>query len=137
MGSESSSNSKLPQRRGALSYCVRQGRSVQDFVYLLEGATALHHRRGPGIRLASLIENNLETYCPSCDSYLVSNWVSGFFGMDVMVSSAVLWVLVYVEGRRSAVKHLWAPIIANLAIGVSLGLPLFLYLRETRLERSA
>jgi len=56
--------------------------------------------------------------------------------MDVMVSSAVLWVLVYVEGRRSAVKHLWASIVASLAIGVSLGLPLFLYLRETRLECS-
>ena len=57
--------------------------------------------------------------------------------MDVVVSSAVLWVLVYVEGRRSTVKHLWAPIVASLAIDVSLGLPLFLYLRETRLERSA
>jgi hypothetical protein len=56
--------------------------------------------------------------------------VSGFFGMDVMVSSIALWVFVLGEGRRAGVKHLWAPIAANLAVGVSLGLPLFLYLRE-------
>jgi hypothetical protein len=58
--------------------------------------------------------------------------VSGFFGMDVIVSSVVLWVFVLGEGRRAGVKHLWAPIAANLAVGVSLGLPLFLYLREKR-----
>ena len=56
--------------------------------------------------------------------------VSGFFAMDVIVSSVVLWVFVLAEGRRAGVKHLWAPLAANLAIGVSLGLPLFLYLRE-------
>jgi hypothetical protein len=60
--------------------------------------------------------------------------VSGFFALDVIVSSLVLWVLVAVEGRRTGAKHLWAPIVANLAVGVSLGLPLFLYLRETALE---
>lgn len=68
---------------------------------------------------------------------LFANRISGFFGLDVIVSSGVLWVLVVVEGRRAGVKHLWAPIVANFAVGVSLGLPLFLYLREARLERSA
>ena len=68
---------------------------------------------------------------------LFSNWIGGFFGMDVLVSSVVLWVLVLVEGRRARVKHLWAPIVANLAVGVSLGLPLFLFMREKRLEGSA
>ncbi len=65
---------------------------------------------------------------------LFSNWVGGFFGMDVIVSSVVLWLFVFVEGRRAGVKHLWAPIAANLAVGVSLGLPLFLYMRERRME---
>jgi len=68
---------------------------------------------------------------------LFANRVSGFFALDVIVSSLVLCVLVYVDGRRYRVKARWAPILANLAVGVSLGLPLFLYLRETRLERSA
>jgi hypothetical protein len=65
---------------------------------------------------------------------LFSTPVSGFFGMDVIVSSLVLWMLVYVEGRRAGMRHLWVPVAANLIVGVSLGLPLFLYLRETRLD---
>ena len=65
---------------------------------------------------------------------LFSTPIGAFFGWDVIVSSIVLWVLVVVEGRRARVLHLWAPIAANLAVGVSLGLPLFLYMRERRLE---
>ena len=65
---------------------------------------------------------------------MFANPVSGFFALDVVVASLVLWVLVAVEGRRAGVKHLWAPVAANLAVGVSLGLPLFLYLRETALQ---
>ena len=67
---------------------------------------------------------------------MFANPVSSFFALDVVVSSLVLWVLVAVEGRRAGMKHLWAPIAANLAVGVSLGLPLFLYLRETALQSS-
>ena len=63
---------------------------------------------------------------------LFANPVSGFFGMDVIVSSVVLWTLVFSEGRRLGMKNLWAPVAANLAVGVSLGLPLFLYMREAR-----
>jgi hypothetical protein len=66
---------------------------------------------------------------------LFVNRVSGFFALDVIVSSLALWIFVYLEGRRCALRHLWAPIVANLTVGVSLGLPLFLYLREGRLER--
>lgn len=66
---------------------------------------------------------------------LFSNRIGGFFGWDVIVSSMVLWSFVVIEGRRAGVRHLWAPVVANL-VGVSLGLPLFLYLREGRLERS-
>lgn len=68
---------------------------------------------------------------------LFANRVGGFFGLDVIVSSLVVWVFVSVDGRRYGVKSVWAPILALLTVGVSLGLPLFLYLREGRLERSA
>ena len=64
---------------------------------------------------------------------LFSNRIGGFFGLDVIVTSVVLWVLVLTEGRRIGVKHLWSPIAASLVVGVSLGLPLFLYLREKEL----
>ena len=68
---------------------------------------------------------------------LFANGISGFFGMDVFVSAAVLWTFVCLEGRRLGVRHLWAPIVASLVVGVSLGLPLFLYLRQVQLERAA
>jgi len=67
---------------------------------------------------------------------MFANRVAGFFALDVIVSSIVLWVLVFTDGRRNGMKHLWAPIVANLAVGVSLGLPLFLYMRETQLEKA-
>jgi hypothetical protein len=68
---------------------------------------------------------------------LFVNGIAGFFGMDVFVSTAVLWTFVALEGRRLRVRHLWAPVVASLAVGVSLGLPLFLYLRQAQLERVA
>ena len=61
---------------------------------------------------------------------------SAFFATDVIVSSVVLWALIYVEGGRARVARRWLPVLASLVVGVSLGLPLFLYMRETRLESS-
>jgi hypothetical protein len=31
-------------------------------------------------------------------------------------------------------RHLWLPLVATLAVGVSLGFPLFLYMRQRKLE---
>jgi len=66
---------------------------------------------------------------------LFANRISAFFGLDVVVSSLVLWAFVITEGRRRRMKHLWAYIACNLAVGVSLALPLFLYMRERSLAR--
>lgn len=60
--------------------------------------------------------------------------VSGFFGLDVIVSAIALWTFVLFEGSRLGLRHRWAPVVATLLVGVSLGLPLFLYLREARAE---
>ena len=65
---------------------------------------------------------------------LFANSVSGFFGLDVIVSSLVLWVFVYSEGTRLRMGHLWVYVVANLIVGVSLGLPLFLLVRESKLD---
>ena len=67
-------------------------------------------------------------------TYLFSNGVSGFFGMDVIVSSVVLWIFVFAEGRRLGMRRLWIYVICNLMVGVSLGLPLFLLFRERTLD---
>ena len=64
---------------------------------------------------------------------LFANRISAFFGWDVIVSSVVLWLFVIIEGRRLSLRHLWVPIAGSLAVGVSLGLPLFLYMREAAL----
>lgn len=66
---------------------------------------------------------------------LFDNRISSLFGFDVIVSSAVLWAFVLMEGRRQRMKHLWVYILCNLAVGVSLALPLFLYMRERKITR--
>jgi hypothetical protein len=58
---------------------------------------------------------------------LFATRIGGFFGLDVIVSSVVLWVFVSTEGRRLGMRHLWVPMAATLAVE-SPGTP-FLYLR--------
>lgn len=68
---------------------------------------------------------------------LFANRISGFFGLDVVVSSVVFWVFVYSEGTRLKMRGLWIYIACNLLVGVSMGLPLFLMMRESKLNRPA
>src|SRR5688572_136083 len=67
-------------------------------------------------------------------SQLFQTDVSSFFAMDVLVSVPVLLLLVFSEGRRLGMKRLWAYLICSLLVGVSMGLPLFLFFRERRLN---
>jgi hypothetical protein len=64
---------------------------------------------------------------------LFSTRIGGFFGLDVIVSAIVLLVFILAESRRSGVRPLWVPLAGTLLVGVSLGLPLFLYFRERQL----
>ncbi len=68
---------------------------------------------------------------------LFANRVGGFFGLDVIISAVVLLGFIRNEGTRLKMRSLWLPIVSVLLVGVSLGLPLFLYLRELELERRA
>ncbi len=65
---------------------------------------------------------------------LLGTRVGAFFGLDVLVSAIVLWAFVLVEGRRDSIPYRWTPVLGSVLVGVSLGLPLFLYLRERRRE---
>lgn len=67
---------------------------------------------------------------------LFANRIGAFFGMDVLVSAVVLVAFTRIETRRVGIRHRWLVILAVLTVGVSLGLPLFLYLREQHLELS-
>jgi hypothetical protein len=68
---------------------------------------------------------------------LFANGVSAFFGLDVVLSAFALLLFVFFEGRRLRLQHRWAPILAACLVGVSLGLPLFMYQRQSYLDRIA
>ena len=66
---------------------------------------------------------------------MFANQISAFFAMDVIVSAIVLILFTLDEGRRLGMQTLWLPVIATLLVGVSLGLPLFLCLRQIQLDQ--
>ena len=68
---------------------------------------------------------------------LFANRISAFFAMDVIVSAIVLIWFIQSEGRRLRVRLLWLPTIGTLVAGVSFGFPLFLFLRQMALDRTA
>jgi hypothetical protein len=65
---------------------------------------------------------------------LFSTRIGAFFGIDVLVSAPVLLVFIAREGVTRKMRRLWFPIGATCLIGVSCGLPLFLYMRERTLS---
>ncbi|MBL4863961.1 MAG: DUF2834 domain-containing protein [Rhodobiaceae bacterium] len=66
---------------------------------------------------------------------LFVNGVAGFFGLDVIISAIVLLLFIQIEGKRVGLTKLWLPITGTLLVGISCGLPMFLYLREAKLEQ--
>jgi hypothetical protein len=67
---------------------------------------------------------------------LFANRVSAFFAMDVIVSAIVLIWFIQSEGKRLRVRLLWWLTVGTLIVGVSFGLPLFLFLRQVTLDRT-
>ena len=61
--------------------------------------------------------------------------VASFLSADLMVSSLALWVWIYFRRSERTIKFWWLPILANVAVGLSLALPLFLLLREQSKEQ--
>jgi hypothetical protein len=67
---------------------------------------------------------------------LFATRISTFFAVDVIVFAVVALRFIRAESSRLRIAHGWLAIPATLLVGVSLGLPLFLYLRELQLERT-
>lgn len=61
---------------------------------------------------------------------LFSTRAGAFFGLDVLVSAVVTIAFIRRDGAMRKMQTLWLPIAATCLVGVSCGLPLFLYLRE-------
>ena len=56
--------------------------------------------------------------------------------LDLAVSSLAFWVWLAAEGPRVGIRR-WPFVVANLLVGLCFALPLFLYVRSGRVERSA
>ena len=67
---------------------------------------------------------------------ILASRMSLFAWADVLVSAVVLIAFIRHEGRRASIPGLWLPIVGTCAVGVSLGLPLFLLMRERELRRT-
>jgi hypothetical protein len=82
--------------------------------------------------VAWLLDNGID---PAAFLREIADHRIGLFAwLDVVVSAAVLIPFAAVEGARLHIPHRWLPVVATLTVGVSLGLPLFLLLREQRLR---
>jgi len=66
---------------------------------------------------------------------LFATRIGAFFGMDVLISAVALLSFTRIESARLTIPNRWLVLVAVLTVGVSLGLPLFLFLREHALER--
>jgi hypothetical protein len=87
-----------------------------------------------GMFVPWVMENGLDVNLLVAEA--ASTRIGAFAWLDVLVSGVVLMAFILVEGSRMGMKKLWLPILGTCAIGVSLGLPLFLLQRELHLERN-
>lgn len=60
--------------------------------------------------------------------------ISTFFAADLLLSCVVFVRYLRQEAARYGIGHWWLYLVALLTVGLSFALPLFLYVRESRLE---
>ena len=66
---------------------------------------------------------------------VIEDKLSLFAWIDIIISAIVLIIFITYEGEKLSMSKLWIPILSTLSIGVSFGLPLFLFLREIHIEK--
>ncbi|HEY0634554.1 MAG TPA: DUF2834 domain-containing protein [Gammaproteobacteria bacterium] len=69
--------------------------------------------------------------------HIFVNDVSSAVATDLLISALVFFLFVHLEGRRLAMGQLWLYPLFTLAIGLSFGLPLFLYFRARVIEQQS
>ena len=65
------------------------------------------------------------------------NHVSSAVAGDLLISGVVFFVFLFYEGRRLKMRNLLLFVPATLFVGLSFGLPLFLYFRAKKIEQTA
>ena len=61
---------------------------------------------------------------------LFANGAAAGFSTDVLISIAVFWLWSLGDARRHAITNWWLVLPAGFTVGLSLALPLYLWLRE-------
>ena len=80
----------------------------------------------------------LMTHGLNYEEFKVQLWaspISSFVGVAFLIASVVNIFFILGEGRRLKMKGLWLPLLATITVGISCGLPLFLYLRDQALAK--
>ena len=94
---------------------------------------------GTALPYAALVAWGLENGGLDLHAMLVEiarSRMSTFAWLDVLVSAVVLIHFIRRESLRMSISGWWMPIAGTCAVGVSLGLPLFLLMRERELRRA-
>ena len=68
---------------------------------------------------------------------LFANGAAAGFSADIVISSLVFWIAIWEQHRRGKGPAPWLFIIVNLAVGLSMALPLYLFLLHSGAERRA
>lgn len=79
-----------------------------------------------------LLQNGIDI--PQFFTEMMANPISIFAWLDVAVAAIALLGFIFHDGQKNQVKWRFVAIIGTLSVGVSCGLPLYLYLREKQLS---
>lgn len=65
---------------------------------------------------------------------LFANGAAGGFSADVLITIIIFWVWSWRDAARHGVPRWWLVLPASFFVGLSLALPLYLYMRERKAE---
>ena len=68
---------------------------------------------------------------------LTANPAVAFVVIDLLGVAVAALVFMIIEGRRLRMSHLWVYVVLTIGVGISLAFPVFLHVRQRRLEPTA
>ncbi|MBW3698242.1 DUF2834 domain-containing protein [Vibrio sp. T187] len=86
-----------------------------------------------GALLPWLFENGFDI--PALLKAAMANPISIFAWLDVVVAAIALVGFIVADAKENSVPHWWLAIVGTFSVGVSCGLPLYLYLKVSHQEK--
>ena len=65
-----------------------------------------------------------------------ADYITQFYMADLFVTAIACIAFMLYEAKRIKMTKVWIPVASVFLVGISLGLPLFLYMREDLLEKT-